>query len=138
MAKINKVLIIDDDEINNFVCYKVINKNGFADQVKTLLSGEEGLAYLREMRDKGPGQIPDLILLDINMPIMNGWDFLHEYENMLPEFDKHPILLMLSSSVYEEDIEKANEHHEVQDYITKPLNKEVLDSIYEKHFKGNA
>lgn len=134
MPKVNKVLIIDDDEINNFVCYKVIEKNEFANSSKSVLSGEDGLNYLREMKDKGPDHIPDLILLDINMPIMNGWDFLKEYRAMLPDFGKNPVLLMLSSSVYEEDIEKANQYQEVSDYITKPLSKEVLDSVFEKYF----
>ncbi len=138
MAKVQKVLIIDDDEINNFVCAKVISKNDFAEDVKTFLSGREGLNYLEELKNNDPSGVPDLILLDINMPIMNGWDFLEEYEKMLPELHKHPVLMMLSSSVYEEDIEKANEHSEVKDYVTKPLNDQVLDKIYKKHFLSHA
>ena len=134
MSKIQKVLIIDDDEINNFVCSKVIRKNNFASEVRTFLSGKEGLAYLNEILAEQDGELPDLILLDINMPLMNGWDFLVEYQQLLPNFDKNPVLLMLSSSVYEEDIEKANQHPEVKDYITKPLNEEVLQDIYQKHF----
>lgn len=134
MSKIQKVLIIDDDEINNFVCSKVIKKNKFAEEVKTLLSGREGLTYMNEILEKADGILPDLILLDINMPLMNGWDFLEEYQKLQPNFDKNPVLLMLSSSVYEEDIEKANQHPDVKDYITKPLNDKVLEEIYQKYF----
>lgn len=136
MAKLNKVLIIDDDEINNFVCYKVMNKHDFAEEVKTLLSGHEGLTYIKDLLAAEQAELPDLILLDINMPVMNGWAFLEEYQKLIPDFSKHPILLMLSSSVYEEDIEKAREHPEVQDYITKPLNQKVLDEIYEQFFQN--
>lgn len=136
MEKLDKVLIIDDDEINNFVCSKVIHKHEFASEVKTFVSGQEGLDYLQTVINDQNESLPDLILLDINMPIMNGWSFLEKYQALIPQFDKHPVLLMLSSSVYEEDIEKARQHPEVKDYITKPLNQEVLDNIYKQFFEN--
>lgn len=136
MAKLDKVLIIDDDEINNFVCSKVIQKHEFANEVKTFVSGQEGLDYLRAIINNEEETLPDVILLDINMPIMNGWAFLEKYQQMMVNFNKNPVLLMLSSSVYEEDIDKARQHPEVKDYITKPLNKEILDNIYEQFFEN--
>lgn len=136
MANLEKVLVIDDDEINNFVCAKVISQSGYADEVKTLLSGQEGLDYLKEAKNKEGATAPDLILLDINMPLMDGWDFLEVYRKMIDKFDRLPVLFMLSSSVYEEDIEKARKYPEVSDYITKPLTPEVLTNIYQKYFQN--
>lgn len=136
MAKLDKVQIIDDDEINNFVCYKLMTKHNFANEVATFLSAHEGLDYLREIMADNQAQLPDLILLDINMPVMNGWAFLEEYKKLIGNASQHPVLLMLSSSVYEEDIEKARQHPEVKDYITKPLTQKVLDNIYEQFFQN--
>ncbi len=136
MVNLNKVLVIDDDEINNFVCAKVISRSGYADEVKTFLSGQEGLDYLDNAKNSHDTSAPDLILLDINMPSMDGWEFLEVYKRMIDKFDRQPVLLMLSSSVYEEDIEKANQYPEVSDYIIKPLTPERLENLYQNYFNN--
>ena len=129
MSQIRKVLIIDDDEISNFICKNTILKNGFSNEVKTVLSANEGLEYL-----KGSGEIPDLVLLDINMPVLNGWDFLEEYKKIRESLEELPVVVMFSSSVHEADIEKARKDQDVQDYIIKPMTTDTLENIFNKHF----
>lgn len=132
MVKLSKVMIIDDDEISNFICKQTIQNAGFADEVIALSGGREGLDYLSSLQEES--EIPELILLDINMPGMNGWEFLDEYNEILKSLSFKPVLAMLSSSVHESDLEKANAHNDVHDYITKPLTKETLEKLSSNHF----
>ena len=133
MKNIEKVLIIDDDKVNNFICTKIINLAGFANDVVGCISAKEGLDYLE--KNSGVAQeLPDIIFLDINMPIMNGWGFLEEYKKLIPNLSKDIVLFMLSSSVHKEDIKKANSYKEVASYVSKPLTVETLQVIQKEHF----
>lgn len=134
MAKVNRALIIDDDEINNFICIKNMKDTDFAMHASYCLRGREGLDELREAVENRPDDIPDVIFLDINMPLMNAWEFLEEYKQLLPRMGKDVKLFILSSSVYRKDIEKSQLYDTVTDYITKPLSKENLKAIQEKYF----
>jgi len=134
---VKEVLIIDDDEINNFVCSKIIEQAGFAEKVQTSLGAREALDLLESKVKDANEDFPDLILLDINMPLMDGWEFLEKYKPLLANSNKSTILMMLSSSVYEEDVSKANEHKEVSGYIAKPLSIKKLEEIGEKFFSEN-
>ena len=78
--------------------------------------------------------VPDLIFLDINMPAMNGWDFLDQYEKIEGLKDREIVLIMLSSSMYVDDINRAKTYPSVSDYITKPLTAAHLQQIVEKFF----
>lgn len=135
MAKnLQHVLIIDDDEINNFICKKVISTANTADEVTAIQSGSEALAYLQRIVEQEPGNLPELILLDISMPYMNGWEFLQYYRSYKDQFAFPPVIAILSSSVYEADAEKAEAEPEVRDYMTKPLTVENFTALVEKHF----
>lgn len=135
MAKTEKVYLIDDDEINNFICTNILKKINFCDEVVAYESGTEALKALQEVvENKDTENIPDVIFLDINMPIMNGWDFLDEYKKLKDDIDKPVALFMLSSSIYQADVEKSRQYEEVLDFVTKPLNEQVLNEITEKHF----
>jgi CheY-like chemotaxis protein len=131
---LHQVLIIDDDEINNFVCKKVILKAGVAEDVVAVQSGSEALAYLQRVLDQQPEAPPELILLDISMPYMNGWEFLAHYRAYKAQFASPPVIAILSSSVYEADAEGARAEPEIQDYVTKPLTVENFTALVEKHF----
>jgi len=129
MGQLINVLVIDDDEINNFLCQKVIQLSGFSDSVITCQSADEGLSRLNESVDQNSNTIPDIIFLDINMPLKNGWDFLNDFDSIATKIDKKVNIFMLSSSVYKDDITKAKESVHVTDYVTKPLTEEVLKKI---------
>lgn len=135
MANINKVYLIDDDEINNFICINILKKIDFSSDVVAFESGSEALEALTSVIDGNEqDQIPDVIFLDINMPIMNGWDFLEEYKKIKGKLNKDVSLFMLSSSIYQADVEKSKQYSEVLDFVTKPLNADVLNDIKQKYF----
>ena len=131
MSKNIKVLIIDDDEVNNYLCSRIINLSEFSQDVHTCTNATDGLAYLKSL---SADELPDIIFLDINMPIKTGWDFLDEYNKLGELTDKNIQIYMLSSSVYEEDISRAKGIPMVQDYISKPLSEELLQHIKKTYF----
>jgi len=131
MSVVNRVMIIDDDEINNFICVKNLKDSGFSDEASFCLRGKDGL---EELKNASPDEIPDVIFLDINMPLMNAWEFLEEYNKLASSFEKEVKLFILSSSVYKRDIAKSSEYANVTDYIIKPLNKATLDKVRATHF----
>jgi len=136
MSAIKRVLIIDDDEINNFICIKNMKDTQFADHASYCLRGREGLDELLDSTQNRPDDLPDAIFLDINMPMMNAWEFLEEYRSMMEDFPKDIKLFILSSSVYRKDIEKSQDYSFVTDYIIKPLSKDGLNNIREKYFSA--
>jgi CheY-like chemotaxis protein len=128
MAVLNKVLIIDDDPIHNMVTGKIIEHANFAKETHKLLSGPDALNYLKKCI-AGEDSFPDVILLDINMPIMTGWEFIDIYNEMNINALKSIPIFMLTSSISPNDMKKADESSFVQDFITKPLSIEKLDKI---------
>lgn len=134
MAEIKKALIIDDDEVNNFICVRQIRAASFAEEADFLLSGQEALDKLTSDAENDAENLPDIIFLDINMPMMSAWEFLQEYSPLSAKFPKEVKLFILSSSVYRKDQLRALDHDVVVDYLYKPLTKELLTKVKEKHF----
>src|ERR1700760_751823 len=125
------ILLVDDDEINNFISIKLIRKALFNTDITACLNGKFAIDQLVEMQRKGADKLPDYILLDINMPIMNGWEFLDEYKRLgLDPLGKTKIFI-ISSSVFSNDINKARSYPIVKDFISKPLNVEKIKELFE-------
>ncbi len=122
MAKFKNVLLVEDDPITVMVCDKIIRNTDFAEDVQTCHNGAEALKYITDT-----STVPDLIFLDLNMPVMNGWDFLQEFEGL--KMDTAPRIFILSSSVDPEDIRKAGQFPIVENVISKPLTVEHLEKI---------
>lgn len=123
---IKRILLIDDDQVTNFLNRKLIEQSNVPIEVKTVISVTEAIAFLRENKNHW---IPDVIFIDIFMPIKSGWDFLDEFQK---EFESQATtikLYMLSSSSENEDVTKAKDHFLVKDYISKPLSKNMLGDI---------
>ena len=129
MSLKHKVLIIDDDRIVVFLCRSLLEKFGIAGSFSSAANGAIGLDLLRDKLTNDPESLPDLILLDLNMPEMNGWEFLDAYESLRHRFNKRIALMILSSSIDPHDIERAEQHPLVDAYLHKPLDKDALEFI---------
>lgn len=141
---INKVLCIDDDPITLVLCDMVIKKAGFAKEVLTAKNGKEGLALFSAhfaKNNASPRQDPPIVIfLDLNMPVMNGWDFLEDYQMKYADRLPDTKVVIVSSTVNPEDFSRANRYDLVVDFINKPLTTEGLQELMEndqlsRHFK---
>lgn len=125
------VLLIDDDEINNFISIKLIKKALLNTEIMACLNGKFAIEQLADIQRKDPEKMPDYILLDINMPIMNGWEFLDEYKRLNIDPQGKSKIYIISSSVFSNDINKAKSYPLVKDFISKPLNVEKIKELFE-------
>lgn len=126
-SRIN-LLVIDDDDINIFIIKKIVEKTGYDAQMVSKTNGQLAIDYIKELIDSQQ-PLPHLILIDINMPVLNGWEFLEAYEAL--SIEDSIDMYMLSSSVYENDIEKAKTYKTVKGFISKPLSIERLIELFE-------
>lgn len=126
--KLNRVLLVDDDEDANFFQEKLIKKAGFAQTVDIACNGAEALQYLEDAV-AGKHPLPEIIFLDLNMPKMNGWKFLEKYNLYSEEIKSKIVLIVLTSSVNPDDAQRANNTPQVKGYKNKFLNIEQLSEI---------
>jgi len=126
-----KVMLLDDDEVNNFICSSIIQKSIPESRVISFLNGKQGLDYLESLLGKNDYNLPDLIFVDINMPVMNGWEFLDRYKKIANRFNKKIVLMMLTASMSDKDVKKAKTYEIVDDYLTKPLRQDELTKVRE-------
>ncbi len=124
----NKVnlLVIDDDDINIFIIKKIVEKTGLNINMVSKGNGQLAIDYIKEIL-LIPSEFPQLMLIDINMPIMNGWEFVEAYQKL--EVERTVEMYILSSSVYENDIEKTKSYPSVKGFISKPLSIERLKEL---------
>ena len=125
------VMLVDDNIHDNFFHERAIKKNDLKSIVIAKTSGMDALEYIRS----GESPRSDLIFLDINMPGMNGWEFLKEYKELDEQLKSRAIIIMLTTSDNPADIDKAKKWDFVADYITKPLTKETMQEIIDKYFE---
>ena len=128
------VLCVDDDAITLMLCKKVIIKSSFAQEIITAQNGEEALQYLNSLKNETSNlEIqPQLIFLDLNMPIMGGWEFLDCF--IKPEFSDFRAVkvVVLSSTIDPEDLEKSKKYPMVIDFLSKPITNSMLQYLKEK------
>ena len=132
--RVKYIMLVDDNADDNFIHTRVIKKNDSANIVITKQTALEALKYLKSKKDNSEPP-PNLIFLDINMPGMNGWEFLEEYNKLAKEFQSHAVVVMLTTSENPADMIKAKLFNEISEFKTKPLTKEMLEEILEKHFR---
>lgn len=131
MFPFQTILLVDDDSISNFITEKLILREKFAQEVVSFLSGEAALAYLKK-RQQQHLPSPDIIFLDLNMPEMDGWEFMNEFKKFPQDFTENSRVFMLSSAVDSKDIVQARNMEEIEDFISKPLTKEDMGVIRER------
>ena len=119
------IVIIDDDEVFQFTTKRLLEKSGLKEaSMRSFFSAEDAFDYCKEMPHRQSGQI--LILLDINLPGMDGWAFLEEWRKLPKAHEPNVFLFMISSSINKEDRDRAVATDVIRDYYTKPL---TLDAI---------
>lgn len=134
MKKLPSVLLIDDDEPTNFLNVKTLKKAGFtSQQIVIKETGRAALEYLRH-QDSLEEDFPELIFLDINMPAMNGWEFLDKYSNAKEGELSERVIIMLTTSLNPEDELRSKKFPLVNGYQSKPLTTEVLEDIRSRFF----
>ena len=133
MIKINRILLIDDDEISNFINERKLKSSAIADHIDICISGIKGLQLLKEIHERNE-PCPEIILLDINMPIMDGFGFLDQFVKLPPEFINNIRIAMLTSSLEKDEVRRSFEYKNVVDFINKPLS---IDKIVALAIKMN-
>ncbi len=134
--KLEKVICVDDDPIALLLSKLVLSKADFASQVITAANGEIALEYLERpevIEENKNSKNPLIILLDLNMPVMDGWEFLEQFSKTI--FNEHyqkTKIILLSSSIDPNDIERSKDFSMVLDFIHKPLTKDMLENIIRK------
>lgn len=134
-------MLVDDNIDDQYIHSRVIRKNGFAKKIVECHDGEEALNYLSSLIElegqDQEGKIPDLIFLDLNMPKIDGFEFIEAYQNMPDHFKKSIMIIMQSTSIKPKDYDKVEKSECIHDFINKPLNEAHLIQIWEKFFADN-
>lgn len=120
MIQFDSIFLVDDDPINNLINKRLLGKIKISDSIKEFIGGEEALEFISTI-DKNHSL---LIFLDINMPVLNGWDFLNRYQEEFAE--RNDTILILSSSIDFQDRQKAKEYEVVSGFLEKPLTLEKI------------
>ncbi|MCL5127741.1 MULTISPECIES: response regulator [unclassified Algibacter] len=126
--KLPLIGIIDDDKIYHFMLTRIIKHNKLAERVIDFYDGEKAIEYLTD-NTATKENIPDIIFVDNNMPIMDGWQFIDAYTRLEPEIKKKVYIFMVSSSIDPIDIERASKINQISDYIVKPIKLEEVKAI---------
>ena len=134
MNKLGRILLIDDSEADNFIHARRFGKMNIAEEVVVRANGQEGLDYLTTPLPTGQYPQPDLLFLDINMPVMDGWTFLDTYQHLPDEHRARVTIAMLTSSVGDSDYARAHAYAVLDGHEAKPLQKEKIRVLLGSHF----
>jgi len=122
------IYLVDDDRIYQFTAKKTLETIDLTQNISIFSNGEEAIEHIKEKLEQ-PHSLPDVIFLDINMPLMDGWQFLDEYVKLDVRLKKNVTIYMVSSSVDEADIKKSKEYEVIKDYIIKPIGRERFEDL---------
>ena len=131
--KLGEVLLVDDYDADNYMHEMLFEEMGVSEKITIKTNGKDAIDYLTTAQD-GRHPCPELILLDINMPIMNGWEFLKAYQNLNEDVRGDVVLMMVTTSLNPDDRCAAESSTDINDFVTKSLSEDSLNSLLRKHF----
>jgi CheY-like chemotaxis protein len=141
MRKLSGILLVDDDETNNFLNERILKKLDLADDIRIFKNGKQAYDYLKGLRQQPVSEnhsaIPELIFLDINMPVMDGFEFLELFGQFDENFRKRMKIVILSTSSHDRDLENAK-RFPIADYVIKPLSMTKILEIIERNFQNST
>lgn len=126
-----RVVIIDDDDIFLFLCSKALQNVGHTEEIKKFTNSQQGLQYLLESSDV---TYPTMLMIDINMPLVNGWEIVETLERKKPDIFNHCKIFILSSSIDTRDKEKAMSYRNVAGFIIKPVSEAYLTNLAKEQY----
>ena len=129
-ARFENILLIDDNEINNVMHERLIEIAGFGQNIAVMPSGVDALEYFKTVVANDLSKVPDVIFLDIRMPIIDGFGFMDEYVKLAPEINTKPKVIMLSSTLDEQDYGRAKEFPQIINFLVKPLSVDKLNTVF--------
>ncbi len=127
-----KIALVDDDEIFVYLISKIIEHTDSKASTSVYNNGSEILEYIKQ-NSNDISNIPDLIFLDISMPVMDGWQFLTEYEQLPSIVKDHIKIYLTSSSISPYDYQKSKENNLICEFIIKPISRDKISQILEKN-----
>ena len=134
-AFFHKVLVVDDNETDRYIANFSMQRYKFAKEVVLQESGRKALEYLLSL-ENSTEDLPEFIFLDIRMPMMDGFEFLEEYEKLPEVVKKTCVIMMLSTSLNPADHKRAESNPYVKKFLTKPLDKEKMEELKQEFLKG--
>lgn len=126
--KLDRILLVDDDDAVNFYHKIILEEEGIARWIDIKDTSEHALDWLKHHR------LPDLILLDLNMPKMDGWGFIQEYRKLPKKSQNRCIIVIVSSSANPDDKQRAKETEDVAAFYSKPLTADIVQEIMRRFF----
>lgn len=125
------VFLIDDDNIYQYTARVILESTGLAKEIQSFYNGNDAINYFSDPKNFASDTLPDVIFLDINMPIMDGWEFLEEYNKFQGNLPKPIAIYMVSSSVNSSDMQRSRSYKAVSDYLVKPVSRSKYQELME-------
>lgn len=135
MKKLKNILLIDDNEADNYLHQMTLEEVGCAEKISVLENGKKALDYLLDLKENEL-PFPDLIFLDINMPLLNGWEFVEAFNEFNSGLEQSIVVVMLTTSLNPDDEDKAEKNKGVNGFLNKPLTSDTIHDILSAHFPG--
>ncbi|MBK6265748.1 response regulator [Marivirga sp. S37H4] len=133
MSKYHSVMLIDDNEIDNLINQKMVEAARLSDYIYTHTGAKSAIEFLKNIeqleKDVVESVLPDVIFLDIDMPLMDGFQFLEEFNKLKDTTINKCKIIMLTSSINPQDVSKSKKYEAVKKYLNKPLSQESLTDL---------
>jgi len=128
MKKVNSTCIIDDDPIFIYGTKRIMKESNFANEILVYNNGQDAIDGLLEISNQDK-ELPDIIFLDLNMPLMTGWEFLEAFVKIPMQKREKVVIYIVSSSVDPRDLQKVQDYNIIHKYILKPVSPQDLESV---------